>query len=445
MTRTSASTPTGTRTPSPAASLPPGPDDGRLAATLRYHRDPLGTLRAARARFGDVFTLRLLTTGPVVIVTDPALAGKLARADPRDAHAGAARRRILPEASPRSVFGGDGGVHAHAVGRIAEVFSAPAIATHTDEIAQIAAAHAATWPTDRPIRLLPRLRRLTDELFVRVMLGVRHDGRAREAVDAIVNLSRTPGNPPVTVPAPDEGLLGRAVAAVYARRLGRLRDVIAEEVAARRTVGVRGGADIVGCLLRADPQAGADALTDELAVVILAGQEPPAIALARLMDRAGRDDATREALLGDDGPDAARAAAQETLRLHPPASGLLRRLTRPLRWRGGALPAGTDVLVPLAVLHRDPRAFPDPERFDPRRFGAPAPSSYLPFGDGARRCLGEHLAWAEVRTALPQILRRVDVRPLARRPERAVVRGTVAVPVRSGLAVLSSAAPRPAG
>ena len=41
--------------------LPDGPRAGRLAQTIALHRDPLGVLRAAQRRHGDVFTINLLT------------------------------------------------------------------------------------------------------------------------------------------------------------------------------------------------------------------------------------------------------------------------------------------------------------------------------------------------------------------------------------------------
>ncbi|HEV7563313.1 MAG TPA: hypothetical protein VGO24_07400, partial [Solirubrobacterales bacterium] len=92
-------------------ALPPGPDDGVLAQTIRFHRNPLGFLRAAQAEYGDLFTIRLLTARPLVVVADPDAVEALLAADYGRAHAGEARRRILPFASTRSVFGGDGEAH----------------------------------------------------------------------------------------------------------------------------------------------------------------------------------------------------------------------------------------------------------------------------------------------------------------------------------------------
>ncbi len=52
------------------------------------------------------------------------------------------------------------------------------------------------------------------------------------------------------------------------------------------------------------------------------------------------------------------------------------------------------------VMHRHPRYFPDPERFDPERWTAEARASrprfsYFPFGGGPRQCVGEGFAWTE--------------------------------------------------
>jgi cytochrome P450 len=95
-------------------------------------------------------------------------------------------------------------------------------------------------------------------------------------------------------------------------------------------------------------------------------------------------------------------------------------------------------MLPIALLHRDPDAFPDADRFDPDRYdGAPEPAALMPFGAGPRRCLGEALAQAELRTLVPAILGRRRIRPLRPRPERMVLRGTVLVPNRSLLAIAS--------
>jgi cytochrome P450 len=93
---------------------------------------------------------------------------------------------------------------------------------------------------------------------------------------------------------------------------------------------------------------------------------------------------------------------QESLRLYPPAWSLHTRVAH----AGDRLPSGA-VLPPKAwvfispwSLHRNARWFPEPNRFNPERFseeasGTRPPFSYIPFGAGGRRCLGESFAELE--------------------------------------------------
>src|SRR5215210_839199 len=85
-------------------SLPPGPTQGRVSQTAMLASDPLRVLRRLRSRFGPVFTVRS-TNGPMVVVGAAEELTRLTELDPGSARAGEARRRVLPQASPRSVFG----------------------------------------------------------------------------------------------------------------------------------------------------------------------------------------------------------------------------------------------------------------------------------------------------------------------------------------------------
>ncbi|HEV2727553.1 MAG TPA: cytochrome P450, partial [Solirubrobacterales bacterium] len=187
---------------------PPGPDAGVFAQTVAFHRDPLEFLRRLQERFGDVFGIRLLTARPTFVVAEPKAVEALLESDYGPAHAGEARRQVLPFASPRSVFGGDEDRHRSARARIAPAFAPEVIDSRRAAIAEIAERHAAGWPRARPFRLLSRLRTLCDEVFVRLVLGVRDEEIARELTRAIGRTLRTPGNPPVTLPGKGDGLMG---------------------------------------------------------------------------------------------------------------------------------------------------------------------------------------------------------------------------------------------
>ena len=74
------------------------------------------------------------------------------------------------------------------------------------------------------------------------------------------------------------------------------------------------------------------------------------------------------------------------------------------------------MLISPWVVHRDPRWWPDPERFDPGRWTPEAEAAlprfaYFPFGGGPRKCIGEGFAWMEGVMVLATLARRWRLRP----------------------------------
>jgi cytochrome P450 len=418
--------------------LPAGPRAGRLAQTLALHRDPLAWLRREQARYGDVFTLRLATTGPVVVVGEADLARELPAADPQRAHAGAARRGMLPMASERSVFGSDGDEHAAARGRVEDLFGLDDVAARREAMAEIARAHVARWPRGRPIRLLPRMRAIADEVFVSQVLGVSGP-RAVALAQTIGSLLWTPGNPPLTIPGPDDGLLGRGIDIAYRRRRAPVARLLEEEIAARRAPGADPGPGVLGRLVAVEQDLPAEGIVEELLALLMAAQEPMAAALTWILLRiAGEPTVARDRLTGQgEDDDYAAAVVLEALRLHPSAIGVLRRLTTEAEIGGHTLPPGTVTMIPIPLVQRDARHHPDPDAYRPERHleaTTPVPDhAMLPFGGGARRCLGEPLAWTQIGAVLPVVLDALAVTPVGPQPEKMVLRGTILVPRRSGL------------
>ncbi len=95
-----------------------------------------------------------------------------------------------------------------------------------------------------------------------------------------------------------------------------------------------------------------------------------------------------------------RQVFAESMRLYPPGWVIGRTALSDYEVGGYVVPAGTVVLISQYVMHRDPRFYPDPERFDPDRWTPEAVASrpkyaYFPFGGGVRQCIGESMAWME--------------------------------------------------
>lgn len=95
-----------------------------------------------------------------------------------------------------------------------------------------------------------------------------------------------------------------------------------------------------------------------------------------------------------------RRVFAESMRLYPPVWNLSRKATQDFKAGEYVIPKGSIVGVSQFVMHRDPKYFPDPLRFDPDRFlpeianKRPA-FAYFPFGAGQRSCIGEYMGWME--------------------------------------------------
>jgi cytochrome P450 len=198
-----------------------------------------------------------------------------------------------------------------------------------------------------------------------------------------------------------------------------------------------GSGDLMSRLLMArdeDGQGMSDAeLADQVAVLVLAGGETTSAAvvwgLSLLSDHPRVLDALQaeaDAVLGrrvggwDDLPrlDLTARVVREALRLYPPAWAIPRTVARETTLAGHVLPAGSMVIFSPYVVHRRPDVYPDPLRFDPDRWLPPAygaaavrRASYLPFGAGPTKCIGQDFGFAEATLILASIAARWNVLP----------------------------------
>jgi cytochrome P450 len=91
----------------------------------------------------------------------------------------------------------------------------------------------------------------------------------------------------------------------------------------------------------------------------------------------------------------------ESMRLYPPAWLIGRRAVNEYRIGDYRVPPRSIIVMSQWIVHRDPRHYANPERFDPDRwtaeFKAALPRfAYFPFGGGPRQCIGESFAWMEL-------------------------------------------------
>lgn len=112
-------------------------------------------------------------------------------------------------------------------------------------------------------------------------------------------------------------------------------------------------------------------------------------------------------------PAAVSAIVDEVLRYDPPAQFRTRKALADIEIAGARIPKGAPIVLLFAAANRDPRQFPDPDRFDPGRTDNP----HLGFGAGLHYCIGAQLARLEASAALVTLARRlVDPRLVADPP-----------------------------
>jgi pentalenene oxygenase len=135
----------------------------------------------------------------------------------------------------------------------------------------------------------------------------------------------------------------------------------------------------------------------------------------------------------------------ETLRLRPPGWIFTRVTTREVQMGRYRCPAGTAVIYSQYLAHHRPDVFRDPDRFDPDRWrhdrrGSPPPGAFVPFGAGARKCIGDTFATTEATLALATIAAQWSLKPSPGMSIRSTPGGLVLRP--DGLRMVMAARPR---
>lgn len=319
----------------------------------------------------------------------------------------------------------DGEAHRRQRRPLQPAFTAAHLRPLADRVAALADAELDGWPEGARVPARPFAERVSLRAVVEAVLGPPEPALLA-AVDAVIAAVSVPL---VFVDALRVDLGPRSPWG----RFRVVRDRLHAALDARFDAGDT-GPDMVSHVLRAQPPAlSREQLRAPVLALIFAGVETTAASLAwALCTPAAHPDVqadTADEVAGLD-PDALIAApllgrvVSETLRLHQPLPVAMRKVLAELPFGPWTLPAGSFVAPSVYLLHRDPELFPDPEAFRPARFEGPPSPAWLPFGDGARKCLGKHLADVVLRAATGRVRQRV--RPDAPGPVP-TERGTVTI------------------
>jgi cytochrome P450 len=419
-------------------ALPPGPRVPAAFTTVRFARRPLEALREWHARYGDIFTIRMLGFGTGVYVADPDAIRELFTGEQSDLRAGEANSFMEPVLGPSSVLVLDGKEHLRQRKLLLPPFQGSRVAAFREVIREVAEREIQHWRPGTRLVLRERMRAVTFEVICRAVFGVTEPGRVerlRTTLGAVIDSS--PIFMLARVARADLGPLspgGR-----FVRRLRAADAALYEEIERRRREpDLAERSDVLSLLLRARDEQG-QAMTDrelrdELFTLLGAGHETTATALAFAFELLLRNPPVLARLreeLAEAGDDAyLDAVVKETLRLRPVIDAAERTLTEPRVVGGWELPSGVKVYPGILLVQAREDLYPGAQEFRPERFLDDAAESYswLPFGGGIRRCIGAALAQAEMAEVLRVVVPAVALRPLRAQPDPVVLRGITLAP-----------------
>jgi len=394
----------------------PAPNSAAGLAALRElfgPRNLTGALSAMRQRLGYVFRIALPGFSPVFLSgpqashfalteartqlrwrngTDPVtgLLGHGLLVEDGEAH-DSLRRKIMPAVHRRQVSG-----------YIEKMWR------RTDQV-------IGTWQPGETYDMLVEMRRLALLIVMDTLFDVDMTPQLERLFPAILDMLKFISPGLWLVGAPRQQYRD-SIAAINDYLYGLIRD---------RRVHPNGGKDLLSELIADGMQ---DALIrDQMLTLFIAGHDTSTALLAWTLYLVGNHPRVENELFAETGvlpgetpptPEQVedlvyfKQVIDETLRLYPPIHVGNRVSAEALSVCGYDIPKGERVMVSIYATHHDETHWPEPERFDPERFGQgkqPAPYSYLPFGGGARNCLGANFAQVEANVVLARIFQRYEL------------------------------------
>jgi cytochrome P450 len=432
----------------PAGDLRPS-----VRRTHAMVQHPLPLLLRAYARYGPVFSLRILHAPSVFMI------GPEANHHVLVSHADNFRWRdgglgdLIPLLGD-GLLTIDGDFHRQSRRIMLPAFHREQIAASLETIQRETELALAGWYEGARVDIYRWARELALRVAMRALFGFDPDERrgrvdpAREFETALSFYGREYWMQVLRGP--------RTPWAAMQRARARLDRVLFAEIERRRASGDR-GADVLSLLLDArDAEDGSqlsDAqVRDEVMTLLFAGHDTTTATISFLFRELAlapewADTIAREVrgpapgaaeLMGGAYP-ALDMVLDETLRMYPPAWIGPRRCNETFDFAGTTIPAGSSVNYSSWATHHLPDVWEDAERFDPRRFSperrAQIPKgAYVPFGGGSRTCIGMRFGQLEIKAISARILRefRLDLRP----HHRLVIRQTPTLGPHGGLTMV---------
>lgn len=439
----------------PATSLP-GSKAPAVVQLLSYWTNPQAFVEKRRERYGPRFQVSIrIPARPVYMLTSPedVKAMFLAPADVLHTGTGSATIEKWTGTSGLAWLDED----AHKVRRklLMPSYHGAALMRIGEAIPRMAKEDVASWPRGKDMPLHPHIHRFTLHVIREVVYGPRTPRRWEELLDLLLQMmefNNSIASPMMLHKMPPRVLkLFRSIKSLGLENFLQLRDkadaLIYETIEEHRESDYRGD-DLLSVLLGITHEDDGSPLSpreirDEMMTIFLAGTETTAAAMAWTFEYLTRHpDALkrlRDEIDAGESDAYLMAVINEVLRLRPSIPNIIvREVKKPIEIGGVQFEPGMHLWASAYLVNHDKSTYENPDEFRPERFldTKPGTFTWIPFGGGRIRCIGDKIALLEMKAVIKEVLTQCELERPDPRPEEAKSRIVVNVPSKFTRVVL---------
>ncbi len=417
---------------------PPGPKGLPFIGMIReYASDQLGFLTNAAKTYGDVFVIPMMGEDIYVFVHPDAMEEILVKNHTKF-HKNRGMKHLSVGVGQGLLISEDQ-VWKQSRKLVAPSFKRKQIATYADTMVRHALHHSKKLQHVAMHDITQVMNHLALDVVAETMFGAsigEHGELISEAVDHMMDWFVQRMRSWRRILPPNFPTLRRRRAQRKIQEVDEVLFRIIEE--RRRSTEERN--DLLHLLLHATDEDGNtlsdQQLRDEAFTIFVAGHETTALSLSYAVwllamnpERQRRMCAEVDQVLqgrpatADDLKDLSytNAVIHEAMRLYPPAWAIGREALEDIDILGTFVPKGAQIFLPPWVVHRDERWYDSPQEFHPERWiEKPASErhrfAWMPFGGGARICVGNHFAMMEANLLLATLFQHVQFAPIDQAP-----------------------------
>ena len=432
--------------------LPDGPKTPPLFQSINWIARPFEYLEECAKKYGDIFTLRLFGFPPIVYIAAPQGIKQIFSADAKFFDAGRTNDFVRPLVGDNSLLLMDRSRHQKERKLLMPPFHGEKIKSYAESICEITEKVASRWQVNKPFIARDVMHEITLDVIMQKVFGLSKGKRYQKIKPLLVDWLDILNSPAraslIFLKFLQIDLGAWSPWGKFVRQRREIYELLQAEIEDKRANPKKQGDDILSLMLSARDEEGEpmndDQLKDELMTLLIVGHETTATALTWAFYWLEKSPEAKEKLLQEidslgENPDPIElsqapyltAFCQETLRLYPiSANSFARIANQDVEIMGRKFEAETSFIINIYATHHREDLYPNSKQFKPERFLERQYSRYefLPFGGGARLCLGYALAMLEMKLVIAVIVSKYNLELADNKPIKPVRNGIVITP-----------------